>query len=165
MNQAYRHAIRNSRSTISITNAYFIPTRRMGSTLRNAARRGVSVRVIVPANSDVKLVGYASRYLYSRLLRIGVRIFEYPDRMMHAKAGVIDGTWATIGSFNLDRRSVIHNLEAGLVVLDRDFAAELERQFETDVATCREVELAEWNGRPYTQRFLEWFAHLFAYWL
>jgi cardiolipin synthase len=165
MNQAYRHAIRNARAAISITNAYFIPTRRLGTTLRNAARRGVDVRVIVPANSDVKLVGYASRYLYSRLLRAGVRIFEYPERMMHAKAGVIDGTWATIGSFNLDRRSVIHNLEAGLVILDCDFAAALERQFAADVAICREVVLAEWNKRPYTQRLLEWFAHLFAYWL
>ena len=165
MNQAYRHAIRNSRTSISITNAYFIPTWRLRAALASAAKRGVDVRVIVPAKSDVKLVGHASRYLYRHLLRAGIRIFEYSGRMMHAKAGVIDGMWATIGSFNLDRRSVIHNLEAGLVIVDPDFAGALERQFEADVATCREITQTEWDTRPYSQRFLQWFAYLFAYWL
>jgi cardiolipin synthase len=165
MHGAYRHAIRRARASISIFNAYFIPDQLLRWTLADAVRRGVSVRVIVPARPDVRLVGLASRYLYARLLRAGVRIFEYPERMMHAKAGVIDGVWATIGSFNLDRRSMLHNLEAGLVILDPDFARTLEAQFEHDLASCREVTLDAWRRRPWSERVLEWIAHLFSYWL
>lgn len=165
MHIAYRHAIHRARSVISITNAYFIPDPLLRRALYKAVRRGACVRVIVPGNSDVKLVWCASRYLFDRLLRRGVRIFEFPGPMMHAKAGVIDGTWATIGSFNLDRRSMLHNLEAGLVVLDHDFARTLEQQFERDIAQCREITLAQWRARSLAHRCIEWFAHLFAYWL
>jgi cardiolipin synthase len=165
MHQAYRHAIRNARRSVTIENAYFIPDQLLRMALYDAARRGAVVRVIVPATSDVKLVWWASRYLVARLMRRGIRIFEYPERMMHAKAAVIDGVWSTIGSFNLDRRSMRHNLEAGLVILDAGFAAELERQFERDLALCHEITPAEWSERGTWARFMEWFAHLFSYWL
>lgn len=165
MHVAYRHAIHRAQTAISITNAYFIPDALLRRALYRAVRRGVSVRILVPSNSDVRFVWFGSRYLFDRLLRRGVRIFEYPGPMMHAKAGVIDGTWATIGSFNLDRRSMLHNLEAGLVVLDHGFARTLEQQFEHDIAQCREIKLAHWRERAVAQRFIEWFAHLFAYWL
>jgi cardiolipin synthase len=165
MHQAYRHAIDRARTSIAITNAYFIPDSRLRWALYRAVHRGVSVRVIVPSISDVKFVWFASRYLFDRLLRRGVRLYEYPERMMHAKAGVVDGAWATIGSFNLDRRSMLHNLEAGVVIVDREFACSLERQFELDITQSREVTLAGWRNRAWIQRFLEWFAHLFAYWL
>jgi cardiolipin synthase len=165
MHTAYRHSIRAARRSICIMNAYFIPDQLLVWALTKAARQGVSVRVMVPANSDVRLVHHASRYLFGRLLRAGVRVFEFQERMMHAKAAVIDGTWATIGSFNLDRRSMLHNLEAGVVILDREFAGTLERQFESDLARCHEVTLAEWSQRSWSAMFLAWFAHLFAYWL
>ena len=70
---------------------------------------------------------FASRHLYRQMLKSGVRIHEFQGRMMHAKCGVIDGAWATIGSYNLDVRSMFHNLEAGLLILDERFAANLER--------------------------------------
>ncbi len=165
MHGAYRHAIRHARERVSIMNAYFIPDQLLRWALARAARNHVSVRVIVPARSDVLLVHHASRYLFGRLLRAGVRIFEYEGRMMHAKAGVVDGEWSTIGSFNLDRRSMFHNLEAGVVVLDTGFASELEREFESTLSNCREVLLPLWRRRPLSARVLEWFAHLFAYWL
>jgi cardiolipin synthase len=165
MHGAYRHAIRHATRSVSIMNAYFIPDQLLRWALKAAAKKGVSVRVIVPASSDVMLVGYASRYLFGRLLRAGVRIFEYEGEMMHAKAGVIDGEWATIGSYNLDKRSMFHNLEAGVVVLDKDFGASLEREFEACLQHCREVLLPLWNRRSLSQRLLEGVAHLFAYWL
>lgn len=165
MHGAYRHAIRHAIRRVSIMNAYFIPDQLLRWALAAAARKGVNVRVMVPAHSDVRLVGHASRYLFGRLLRAGVRIFEYEGRMMHAKAGVVDGQWATIGSFNLDKRSMLHNLEAGVVILDTKFAGSLEAEFEASLAHCREVRLENWRRRPLSQRAIEWFAHLFAYWL
>jgi len=146
-------------------NAYFVPDRLLQRAFRRAAQRGVSVRIIVPSKSDVTIVQWASRFLYGRLLRAGVRVFEYPEKMMHAKAGVIDGTWSTIGSHNLDKRSLFHNLEVGLVVVDHEFAGSLQRQFETDLARCREVLLPEWLNRPWWKRSLERFAFSLRYWL
>jgi len=165
MHAAYRHAIRRAQQRVSIMNAYFIPDQLLRWALGAAAKKGVSVRVVVPARSDVKLAWLAGRYLYGRLLRAGVRIFEYQGEMLHAKAGVVDGAWATIGSFNLDRRSMFHNLEAGVVVLEPEFAGSLEREFERTLSQCREVLAQDWARRPWTTRFAEWFAHLFAYWL
>lgn len=165
MHAAYRFALHAAQRSIDLANAYFIPDIRLRVELRRAIKRGVSVRVIVPAESDVGLVSLASRHLYARLLKAGVRIFEYQSRMMHAKAGVIDQEWATIGSYNLDRRSFVHNLEAGLVVADRNFAAALSQQFERDLTQCREVRLGEWRRRPAIQRAKEWLAFRFRWWL
>jgi cardiolipin synthase len=165
MYRAYRFAIHGALRSVSIMNAYFIPGRNLRRALKRAVRRGVSVRVIVPAHSDVALAQLASRHLYTRLLRSGVRIFEFEERMMHAKCGVIDGTWLTIGSYNLDIRSMFHNLEAGLVALDERSAAHLEREFEQHLDRCREIRLEEWRRRPFWDVLLEWISYRFRYWL
>lgn len=165
MYRTYLRAIGRAKSTISIMNAYFIPDRRLRRAFARATARGVSVKVIVPANFDVKAVYYASHHLYSRLLRRGVRIFEWPERMMHAKSGIIDEVWSTIGSYNLDRRSFVHNLEVGIVVLDRRIGSELQTRFDRDLATCREVTLEEWEKRSRWEKWLEWLFYQFRYWL
>ena len=165
MHAAYRFALRHALKSIDLTNAYFIPDILLRREFRRAVKRGVEVRVIVPSESDVGLVYHASRRLYARLLKMGVRIFEYQNRMMHAKAGVIDREWATIGSFNMDRRSFVHNLEVGLVVADREFAAVMDDQFERDLEQCKEVTLAQWRARPFARRAKEWLAFRFRWWL
>jgi len=165
MRHAYLRAIRRAERTISIMNAYFIPDRGLRRAFARAARRGVSVRVIVPSTTDVQAVRYASRHLYARLMRTGVRIFEWPGRMMHAKCGVIDGVWSTIGSYNLDKRSFLHNLEVALVVIDARVGDELVREFETQVARCQEVRAGEWERRGWWQRTKEWLFYGLRYWL
>lgn len=165
MRFAYLHAIRRAEKSIHLTNAYFIPDRGLRSAFARAVRRGVDVRVIVPSTSDVRAVYHASRHLYSRLLRRGVRIYEWPERMMHAKAGVIDGVWSTIGSYNLDRRSFLHNLEVALVSIDRDLGERMEVQFQRDLAVCKEVELETWLKRAWWRKYVEWFFFQLRYWL
>lgn len=165
MQRTYLHAIRRAESTISLMNAYFIPDRRLRRAFARAAARGVSVRVIVPVALDVRAVYYASHHLYDNLLRRGVRIFEWPERMMHAKTGVIDGVWSTIGTYNLDRRSLVHNLEIGLVILDRRIGSELQERFEEDLSICREITLEEWQKRSAWEKALEWLFYQFRYWL
>jgi cardiolipin synthase A/B len=165
MRRAYLHAVRRADRRISIMNAYFIPERRLRREFTRAARRGVDVRLIVPESVDVTAVYYATRYLYTRLLRGGVRIFEWQERMMHAKSAVIDGVWSTIGSYNLDRRSLLHNLEVGLIIIDRGTGETLDAQFEIDLSKCREVELSEWERRSAWHKLLEWCFFQFRYWL
>ena len=157
MHRAYLHAIAAARKDISILNAYFIPEMNLRRAFRRAVERGVSVRVIVPSDTDVPPVRHASRYLYRRLLASGVRIFEWPESMMHAKAGVIDGVWSTIGSYNLDHRSIVHNLEVALVCVDEGLARCLQEEFELDVARCREVVPADLDALTRWERFKDWF--------
>ncbi|MDZ4774584.1 MAG: phospholipase D-like domain-containing protein [Planctomycetota bacterium] len=158
MHRAYLWAIRNAEKRIDIMNAYFIPERNLRTAFGNAVKRGVSVRVIVPSVSDVPAVAHASRHLHKRLLTLGVLVFEWPrERMMHAKLGVIDGVWSTIGSYNLDHRSLVHNLEVGLVVVDPAVGAQLAEQFDVDLRTCTEVTVAALDARSWWQKSLGWF--------
>lgn len=158
MQRAYVWAIRHAERRIDIMNAYFIPERNLRSAFAAAVKRGVSVRVIVPSVSDVPAVAHASRHLHKRLLDRGVRLFEWPkEHMMHAKLGVIDEVWSTIGSYNLDHRSLLHNLEVGLVVVDHALGRRLAEQFDADILRCTEVTEASLNARSWWQRVLDWF--------
>ncbi|MCY3021724.1 MAG: DUF2062 domain-containing protein [Planctomycetota bacterium] len=163
--RAYLHAIKHARRYILIENAYFIPDGRIRRALRHAVRRGVTVAVVVAQHSDIRIVGLASHALYNELLASGVRIYEYPISMLHCKAAVIDDMWSVVSSYNLDHRSLRHNLEAGVLVLDRPFATRLRKQILADVAQCREVTTDTQAARPWEQVLLESLAYQVRYWL
>lgn len=165
MRRAYLQAIHCAQKQIVIMNAYFIPDAALRRAFARAVRRGVSIRVIVPSRSDLQLVYSASRHVYGRLMRSGVRLFEWQGAMMHAKCAAIDGVWSTIGSYNLDRRSFVHNLEVGLLMIGRELAHELETQFEADLGRCREIDPREWPTRSRWEKLLERFWFLFRGWL
>lgn len=122
---AYRAAIRAARRRIVIANAYFFPGHRFLAELRQAARRGVDVRLILQGEPDLPAAMMAARTLYRQLIRDGVRIREYCTRPFHGKVALVDEEWATVGSSNLDPLSLSLNLEANLLVRDRDFNATL----------------------------------------
>ncbi|SFN35189.1 cardiolipin synthase ClsB [Dokdonella immobilis] len=115
----YREAIRNARKRIVIANAYFLPGYRLLRELRNAARRGVSVRLIMQGQPDMPSVAAGTRSLYRYLLPAGVEVFEYCARPFHGKVALVDDEWVTIGSSNLDPLSLWLNLEANIVARDR----------------------------------------------
>lgn len=157
---AYKAAIRAARRRILVTNAYFLPTLRLIRALAAAARRGVEVHVIVPGETDVLAVRFASRAIYGRLLRAGVRIHEFSGRVLHAKTAVIDGRWATVGSSNLDSQSLRKNLEANAIVEDERFASALEAMFEEDLARSVEITADSWQHRGRLERAGSWLAYL-----
>lgn len=133
-------AIASARKRIYIANAYFVPTRDLRWLLMNAADRGVDVRVLTPgANTDQPLTWYAARDLYPRLLKAGIRIYEYRPGMMHAKTFVADGCWATVGTLNFDNRSMKLNDEVALIIRDEDLAEELEEVFMADLEYADEI--------------------------
>ena len=117
-----------------LTTPYFVPDEPTVRALCNAAYRGIDVRVLVPAESDVPVAQAAGRFFYGPLLRSGVRIFEYLPAVLHAKTVVVDGSWALVGSANLDFRSFSLNFELGALVFDRAFATLLEERFTGDLA-------------------------------
>ena len=144
-------------------NASLIPGWRIRRALTRAAKRGVSVRVLVPGVSDIKSVWHAMRANYGPLLARGVRIFEWQGPMLHAKAVVVDKQWSAVGSYNLDHRSLHHNLEINLHALDRPLAEELAGRFERALEGSREITLDDWRRRSWTARLLEQFFGSFEY--
>ncbi|MBI2889475.1 MAG: cardiolipin synthase ClsB [Nitrospirae bacterium] len=162
---AYVHAIKHARGSIAISNAYFVPDRGILRALINAAWRGVAVRILLTGASDVPTVRYAGRARYSRLLSTGIRLFEWQGSILHAKTAVIDGMWSSVGSYNMDHRSVFHNLELNVTVLDRDFGADVERMFEADLENSREITAKEWKKRPPHIKALESVLYAFRHWL
>jgi cardiolipin synthase len=123
--EAYLHAIARARREVVIANAYFLPGRRLLDALCEAARRGVRVTLLLQGRVEYILVHYASRALYRELLDAGVEIHEYTRSFLHAKVAVVDDSWATVGSSNIDPVSLLLAREANVVVLDRMFVREL----------------------------------------
>ena len=122
-----------------ITDAYMVAPPRLFQALRDAARDGVDVRMLVPGSSDLPLIRNLSRIGYRELLRSGVRIYEWDGPMLHAKTIVADGRWVRIGSSNLNPSSLIGNYELDVLVEDRVLAEAMERQFRLDISRSREV--------------------------
>jgi cardiolipin synthase len=109
----------------------------------------------------VEIVRHASRATWGRLLRHGVRIFEYEGRVLHAKSAVIDGSWSTIGTFNLDYLSWHWLLEVNLFVLDDEFGSTMQRSFLRDLEQSREVDAQAHRYRPLGDRLLEFILYRF----
>jgi|HubBroStandDraft_3_1064219.scaffolds.fasta_scaffold04773_2 cardiolipin synthase len=138
-----------------IMSAYFVPARRFRRALRRAAQRGVDVRLLVPgARTDHPWVRHASRRFYARMLRYGVRIFEYQPSMLHAKMILCDD-WVSVGSSNLDRWSLRWNLEANQEVADARFADSAAALFESDLNVSRAISRRHWRRRAWLDRVRE----------
>lgn len=161
----YVSALTFAEHSIHLTNSYFIPDRQLVEALTAAAERGVDVKILLPGISDSQLALHAQHYSYSGLLRSGVKIYEHSSSLLHAKTAVIDKVWSTVGSANLDTLSLLHNDEVNAVVLNREFAAEMEKMFAGDLTDSRQIHWDDWKDRPWLPRIREWFVHLFARWL
>ncbi|OBX34255.1 putative cardiolipin synthase YwiE [Halomonas elongata] len=135
---------------------YFVPTLSLRRRLARAARRGVDVRLLLPGDDhDHPGVRYAGQRFYGRLLRAGVRIFEFQPSFIHAKFSLVDD-WVSLGSCNFDHWSLQWNLEANQEVDDADFATDVAALFERNFAASHEVRHDDWARRPRLQRFKEW---------
>ena len=148
-------ALSSARSSVLVTNPYFVLDERMRDAVIRTVRRGVRVAVLVPAVIDHNIVRQASRAQFGELLEAGVEIYEYTPALLHAKTMVIDGVWATIGSTNLDNLSFAVNDELNLFFYDRGVARQLERVFLDDMQISRRVTYAAWKNRGLGARLLE----------
>jgi len=138
----YLQAFRGAKQRIVVANAYFFPGYRLMRELRNAARRGVEVRLILQGQPDMRWVRALSRLLYNYLLRDGVMIHEYCQRPLHGKVALVDDEWATVGSSNLDPLSLSFNLEANLLIRDRAFNQQLNQHLQALASEqCKPVTL------------------------
>lgn len=158
------YRMRTAQKRILITNAYFLPRRSFLSGLRRAAKRGVYVGLVLPQKTDIWFVRTASRSLYYRLIKDGVKIFEYEPSMLHAKTLVID-KWATVGSHNLNHRSLMHDLEVETVLHEPRLVRKLISQWDLDAHQSRPITLEDLGKFSLLERALARVIYWFRYWL
>ncbi|WP_030722000.1 phospholipase D-like domain-containing protein [Streptomyces sp. NRRL F-2580] len=156
MQTLMRVAIESAQQRFRLSTAYFAPDAYFIELLCAAARRGVEVEILLPGpHTDKRVCRLAGQNFYAELLACGVRIFEYQPTMMHAKVITVDEVAALIGSTNFNRRSLDHDEEVMLAVLDEDFTATLDRHFDEDLQVSEQMDPARWNHRPTAQRLRE----------
>ncbi len=155
MSCIYNDALNNAKKSICLTTPYFVPDYRTQKVLLAAAKRGVAVRILLPQRSDVRLAAWAANAVYARLLDAGIRIFEYKPRMLHAKVVIVDSIWATVGTANMDYRSLFLNYEIILVSRDVALNRVLQKQFETDLEDVIEIHARRWRQRRWVYRLAE----------
>jgi cardiolipin synthase len=153
-------AISSAVTSVNLTNAYFVPDPQLLAALKDAAQRGVDVKLILPSYSDSWMVFHVGRSFYEELLGAGVKIYERRGALLHAKTALIDGVWSTIGSTNLDWRSFLHNDEVNAVILGQDFGAQMQAMFEKDLASSNPIVLEQWEQRSIGLRLKEFAARL-----
>jgi len=160
--RSYIDALRLARERIDLVCPYFYPGRLFRLVLRDAAQRGVRVRLLLQGKLDYRFAGLAASVLYDELLSRGMRIYEYTPAFLHAKVALVDDDWATVGSSNIDPLSLLLNLEANVVVCDPAFTAALDAAFEQAIAVSREVTappLARGWGAALRRGFVAWAAN------
>lgn len=149
-----RTRILTAEERVYIVTAYFLPKRSVVRALSKAALRGVDVQIIIPGPSDVPIVKWIADQVTTKLLRNGVRVFEYQPRILHAKYMVID-KWCSLGSFNLNHRSLLHDLEVEAVLTEPENVKNIESQFLEDLRLSEPLDVLNYEQSPWLKR---WFA-------
>tara|TARA_A100001015_G_scaffold263778_1_gene310961 strand:+ start:573 stop:1709 length:1137 start_codon:yes stop_codon:yes gene_type:complete len=147
----YKYLLRRiakSKKRIWITNAYFVPNIFLLKKLKDAAKKGVDVRILLPKYSDVPMMPWTSRTFYYGLLTAGIRIFEYRPSMLHAKTIVLDDR-AYVGTSNLNHRSLLHDLEIDVSLKSPDNRASIAKDFLRDIKEADEVAIDRPHHRWY----------------
>ena len=158
--QAYLAAIRTAQFEVMIANAYFLPGKRFRRALRAARARGVRVVLLLQGRVEYFLVHYATRALYHQLLDAGVEIHEYQSSFLHAKVAVVDGSWATVGSSNIDPVSLLLAREANVVVENPEFARELRDSLQVAIASDAKPVTHEYGSNMnLVTRLMTWIAY------
>lgn len=144
-----------ARTRLWVTTPYFAPPSGALDVLSDAVKRGVDVRLLLPGKTDMALIRHAAHGTYAKLLRAGVRIFEYQPAVLHAKTMVVDGQVGVVGSSNLDFRSLWLNAECNLLLFDVETADALEQAFTRDLEQSQEIVQDEWQRRSIRHRFFD----------
>lgn len=159
-----RRKIKRASSRVWITNPYFAPSPFFLAALIKAKQHGCDVKLLVPTVTDVFFMKWVAQSYYGALLKVGIEVFEYQPRFLHAKSVIIDH-WATIGTSNLNTRSFRHDLEVDLVVTKNETLASLISQFQIDLTESRQIHLKEWHRERWVSIFGRLIAYLFGRWI
>ena len=158
--QAFFAAISNARDFVYITTPYLMPPQPLVSALKMAALSNVDVRIIIPEKSDARVSKWCSFSYVEDLLEAGIKVFFYQAGFIHSKILIVDDVFATVGTTNLDFRSLETNFEVNAFIYEEKFAQQLSRIFKTDMKNSREIKLNEWVHRHWFNKLRESLAHI-----
>lgn len=158
----YYLAIEAARHEIIIQNPYLLPDENSIVAIAHAVRRGVVVRIMVPATTttDSPIVQHASHHQFGTLLKAGAHVYEYDKTLLHQKIIIVDGVWSCIGSTNFDSRSFNLNDEITIAILDPQIAGQLRAAFTDDLRYAHERHFDEWSNRPFWHKTIDGLAYL-----
>ncbi|KGN95004.1 cardiolipin synthase [Porphyromonas crevioricanis] len=160
--QAISYTIARATKYVYIQTPYFLPTDTLNNIVLMAALSGIEVRLMLPKRSDAVLAQYATRSYLSQLMQAGVRVFLYSKGFLHSKLLLVDGRVASVGSANMDFRSLEHNFELNVMIYDETTVERLRKTFEADMESCELLDRQQWAARGRFERFSESFVRLFS---
>ncbi|GAA3507122.1 phospholipase D-like domain-containing protein [Streptomyces showdoensis] len=156
MQTLIRVILESAEERIRLATAYFAPDDYFIDLLRATARRGVEVEILLPGpHTDKRVCQLAGQHHYEALTADGVRIHQYQPTMMHAKVITMDGVVSLIGSTNFNRRSLDHDEEVMLAVMDSEFTAALDAHYDEDLRVSELIRPGRWKRRSLLQRARE----------
>lgn len=155
--KAYLDAIGEARKEVLLANPYFMPGRRLRRALLEAATRGVTVKLLI-GRKEFKVLDYGTPFLYHQLLSAGVQIAEYEKTMLHGKVAVVDSSWGTVGSSNLDALSLVLNNEANVLLVLHPQIGELRGAILSAFDESPMIDRARYEARPWHVRAVNWLA-------
>jgi cardiolipin synthase len=160
ISRSYIEMFNRAENEIFIMSSYFLPGRVMRRNMIRAAKRGVKISLILAGTSDVPIAKYAERFIYRWMLRIGVRVYEYPRCVLHAKLSTYDEKWVTVGSYNVNDISAYASIELNLDILDSEFARDvtswMNGTIEKDCIRITDDYIKQYN---LITRFLQWWSY------
>ncbi len=162
----HKHLLRRvsqCQQRIWITNAYFVPDNFLLKRLKEAASAGVDVRILLPQKSDILIMPWTSKSFYGNLLKSGARIFEYLPSMLHAKSLILDN-WMSLGSSNLNHRSLLHDLEVDVNIKTEKAKQALTNHFLHDLKYSKEITIDDFNRRSIIQKIVGRMLLYLKYW-
>ncbi len=161
MRRLYIHALDNAKDSVKIVNPYFVPTPSVMKALKRCAERGVKMDIIMSAKYDVPLTPDVVYFNMRKLIKRGVNVWRYRLGFHHSKIMMVDGKFCTVGSTNLDARSMRFDYEINALIIDPETTAKLDAKFIEDTKQCDLITMEEWNkSRSTWQRFRGWLGHL-----
>lgn len=158
----YANAINAAKDSVSIVSPYFLPTKRVRKAIKKALEDSVKVEIMISSKSDIKFTPDATLYLAQKLQKQGAVIYLYDAGFNHAKAMSVDGKTVTIGSANLDARSLCYDHENNLFIFNEKVTEEFLKYYNEDKKESRIMTRDDWNKVSLWRRFVGWLGNLFT---
>lgn len=160
--RAYAASIDEADEKIQLINPYFVPTHSIKKALKKALKRGIDVEIMISSKSDIPFTPDASLYFAYKLVKRGAKVYLYDKGFHHSKIMMVDDTFCTLGSANLNSRSLRYDYEVNAFIFDKGVTKEMTDMFQADKQDSTELTKEVWKKRSRWKRFVGWFANIFA---
>ena len=162
LSHAYAMSIYSAQKNVHIVNPYFVPTSSIKKALNRTIDRGVNVTIMVSSASDIPFTPDAALYKLHKLMKRGATVYMYNGGFHHSKIMMIDDLFCTVGTANLNSRSLRYDYETNAFIFDKKTTAELNTMFRNDIEHCTQLTPEFWKKRSPWKKFVGWFANLFT---